>query len=272
MTYSPPVQIKDALGNVTQEVFSESFATFTNTPLGPNQSWTSGWLPFLGYQSIVSIVFADQPSAAGGQSFLASSDGGVTVFPQNPGTYTRVNESVISIFPAVRGSHVRLTFTNGPVAQTAFFAAIRFQTGASTGSISSMWNGTSGAMTAQSVKALLTLPNSNVVNSPFDFITRTGNSVNVNVTNLGSSFYNNQNVNETRTLKSGNGILRKVIINNPTTGTIDLYNSLSGSGAKIASIAVAGTQPFSLPYDLPFSVGLTYVSASTPGDFTVVYD
>lgn len=84
-------------------------------------------------------------------------------------------------------------------------------------------------------------------------------------------FYHNANVNETKNVKSGAGKFKKLIINNPSIGTVTLYDSLTGTGAVIAVIALAGTIPFSIDYNLNFSIGLTYVSASSPGDFTITY-
>lgn len=84
-------------------------------------------------------------------------------------------------------------------------------------------------------------------------------------------FYHNDSVNETRNIKSGAGKLKKLIVNNSAIGTITLYDSLTGTGTIIAVIAIAGTIPFSIDYDLNFSIGLTYVSVSSPGDFTITY-
>lgn len=123
-------------------------------------------------------------------------------------------------------------------------------------------------------RGFIILPLTTTNSSSFDFITRTGNTMNVNITNTPPVryFYNNANVNETRNLKQGAGKLIGIVINNPTAGTIDIYNSLTGTGSKIASISVAGSVPFYLKYDLNFSIGLTYVHSTSAGDFTIIFE
>lgn len=83
--------------------------------------------------------------------------------------------------------------------------------------------------------------------------------------------YCNSNTAETRTLKSGEGWLFRVIIND--TGAagsfIELYDNTAGSGTLLAKID-STTDSVRL-YDFPFSTGLTYKTTGNPGNFTVVF-
>lgn len=79
----------------------------------------------------------------------------------------------------------------------------------------------------------------------------------------------------TTTVKSGAGILHKVIINTPVaSATITIYNNTAGSGAKIGTLTlgsvITGDQPVCLVYDLSFSTGLTFVTSGAT-DLTVIY-
>lgn len=74
--------------------------------------------------------------------------------------------------------------------------------------------------------------------------------------------------NGTTTIKSGAGFLRRIVKN--AGGNVTIYNSTTGSGAVIH--ALTGTNPQgTITYDVPFTIGLTVVTASGP-DILVVYD
>lgn len=77
----------------------------------------------------------------------------------------------------------------------------------------------------------------------------------------------------TTAVKASPGILHSITLNTPTaTGTIVVYNSLAASGAKIASFTSAtGQVPFSLVFDVAFSIGLTIVTDVAAQDITVTY-
>lgn len=92
--------------------------------------------------------------------------------------------------------------------------------------------------------------------------------------NIGGSF---QNIltGTTTTLKSGAGVLQRIIINKAVAAsTYTIYDNTAGSGTKIGTV----TQPVSvlesqtvLDYGLRFATGLTIVTSSTD-DITVVWD
>lgn len=85
------------------------------------------------------------------------------------------------------------------------------------------------------------------------------------------AIYCNQNANETRTLVTGPGYLKRVVIND--TGTagsfITIYDNTAGSGTLIAKIDP--TTDSVRIYDIDLVTGLTYVTTGGPGNFTIVY-
>lgn len=78
----------------------------------------------------------------------------------------------------------------------------------------------------------------------------------------------------TTTVKSGAGILSKIIINKPiATGVITIYDNTAGSGTKIGTItnpAALVQQQVPISYGLAFATGLTIVT-SAADDITVIY-
>lgn len=81
-------------------------------------------------------------------------------------------------------------------------------------------------------------------------------------------------INQPKVVKSGAGILRKVIINTVGTGspTLILYDGTTASSATvIANLSLLSTVG-SVDYELNFTNGLTMVVNSTTADFTLVYD
>lgn len=76
----------------------------------------------------------------------------------------------------------------------------------------------------------------------------------------------------TVTVKSGAGLLKRIIINKPTNGTATLYDNTAGSGTVIGTISYTnGTPPTYLEYGLNFTTGLTIVTTGANTDITVVY-
>lgn len=80
----------------------------------------------------------------------------------------------------------------------------------------------------------------------------------------------NLNTAATTTVHTGKGVLHKVTINTPNTGTITIYDNTAGSGTTIAAIGASAAGPTYL-YDIEFSTGLTFVVAATAPDITVSY-
>ena len=80
-------------------------------------------------------------------------------------------------------------------------------------------------------------------------------------------------VNSPTSIKTGAGILRKVVINTVGTGSasVTLYDNTTNSGTIIAVLSLLTAIGY-VDYNLNFSTGLTMVVNSTIPDFTVVYD
>jgi hypothetical protein len=84
-----------------------------------------------------------------------------------------------------------------------------------------------------------------------------------------SNKYSNVTTATTTVVKSGSGILERIIINTgASTSTITVYDNTAGSGTKIATAAT--TAQGVLIYGCRFGTGLTVITSST-ADITVVY-
>jgi len=74
----------------------------------------------------------------------------------------------------------------------------------------------------------------------------------------------------TTTVKSGAGILGKIVVNATAAGSITVYDSLTASGTKIATMK-ASIGEGSYSFDAAFATGLTVVTAAA-SDITVCYN
>lgn len=87
--------------------------------------------------------------------------------------------------------------------------------------------------------------------------------------------YNYTNISTATTtaaIKTGSGLLKAIVINSiGATATITVYDSLTGSGTKIASIS--GTLALGdIQYGVLFTTGLSVVTTGgTPPDITLVW-
>lgn len=87
--------------------------------------------------------------------------------------------------------------------------------------------------------------------------------------------YNNITTATTTVVKSGAGVLHKLIINTAiASATITLYDNTAASGTKIGTITlpavITGLSLIDLIYDLSFATGLTVVTSGLT-DLTVIY-
>jgi hypothetical protein len=89
-------------------------------------------------------------------------------------------------------------------------------------------------------------------------------------TGLKPGRYNNIKTATTTTVKAGAGVLRRIVINTSVASTVTVYDSLTGSGTTIATIA-ASAPVADLEYGLTFDRGLTIVTAGA-SDLTVVFE
>jgi len=95
------------------------------------------------------------------------------------------------------------------------------------------------------------------------------------VTKKSASSYAHLNSTGTTTIKSGAGILRRVVVNTNGSGsnTFKIYDNTAGSGTVIATIDTVNAVGGFFEYGLAFSIGLTVVSATgTSADITVIYE
>jgi hypothetical protein len=93
--------------------------------------------------------------------------------------------------------------------------------------------------------------------------------------------FSNITTNTTTTVKSGSGLLHSISVNNPaaitvTALTMTIYDNTAASGTKIGTFTVpllTTAEPFSIPFDAAFAVGLTVVTAgpTVAADITVNY-
>lgn len=76
----------------------------------------------------------------------------------------------------------------------------------------------------------------------------------------------------TTLVKSGPGIMHGICVNTPTaTETSTVYDSLTATGTKIATLTSYTGLPGCYIYDVAFATGLTIVTAVASGDITVSY-
>lgn len=77
----------------------------------------------------------------------------------------------------------------------------------------------------------------------------------------------------TTVCKIGEGLLKVVVINNPSNDIITIYDNYKGSGEVIAIIdpGLSTVVPFFVPYELHFTRGLTIVTAGAP-DLTIIFE
>lgn len=74
----------------------------------------------------------------------------------------------------------------------------------------------------------------------------------------------------TTLVKSGPGKLHKLVINTTAAATITIYDSLTATGTKIATIAASPSIGSNFAYNVCFNTGLCIVTAGTT-DLTVAY-
>lgn len=86
--------------------------------------------------------------------------------------------------------------------------------------------------------------------------------------------YSNLLANATTLLKTGQGLLHSIVINNAgaASNLCTVYDGLSASGIVIATIDTVELNGRVLLYDVHFTVGLTIViGTGTAADLTVAY-
>ena len=153
----------------------------TTTPLAANASINTGWMDRTGYNSLLYVLRSDQPSATGGV-VIEYSYNGTTAIPGGAASTYQASD-VNQLFQtalAPKGNFVRFTYTNGATAQGNFWLEAQLSPQLSQATLVSINKELTATNLAMAVKAVLELDNGSGV---YDKLTRTGNSLNVNVTN-----------------------------------------------------------------------------------------
>jgi microcompartment protein CcmK/EutM len=90
-----------------------------------------------------------------------------------------------------------------------------------------------------------------------------------------TSSFNHITTNTTTTVKSGAGVLRRIVINTKgsSANTLTIYDNTTGSGTVIGVIDTVNGVSGHFEYGVSFSTGLTIVTANgTAADVTVIYE
>lgn len=98
-------------------------ANTTMTPLGANQTWNSGIMPYNGNEAVHLAISSDVQGTYTIEYFL---NGAAIGFTGNPTVY---DPALVNSFQGAlsgKGDSVRVTYTNGNVAQTRFYLEVRF--------------------------------------------------------------------------------------------------------------------------------------------------
>ena len=82
--------------------------------------------------------------------------------------------------------------------------------------------------------------------------------------------YTNITTATTTLVRSGGGVLHTLTVNTTAAATITIYDSLTASGNKIATISASPAVGSDFQYDVAFTTGLTIVTAGAH-DITVAW-
>lgn len=85
--------------------------------------------------------------------------------------------------------------------------------------------------------------------------------------------YKNITSQTTTLVKSGAGLLHSITFNKPVaTGTVEIDDALTNTTPKIGTITIpANPQPFTVIYDVNFTIGLSITTGTADQDITVAY-
>lgn len=83
--------------------------------------------------------------------------------------------------------------------------------------------------------------------------------------------YAYKNLSASGLVKTGNGIVKGIIVNSHTGGTVKLWDNTSAATTVICNTITFGASERFVPlYDIEFTVGL-YVTIGGTADITIVY-
>jgi len=178
-----PLKNPDGTAAALQNVSGIAFKT--NASLLSNGSYVSPWVSYDQYSSGSTIIFADVMSAVGGLKYEYSADGGATVLDTINVSFVTLNDFRVAIFPLGKGTHIRITYTNGSVSQTKFYFSLSLSLDL-VNSMGSVFSPVNTSNIASITKTFLQVPDTNIVSGVYDFITRTENSLNTSDLSNGS--------------------------------------------------------------------------------------
>lgn len=231
-----------------------------------------------------------------GTPFQAGGSIGNTTFAATQATASSLNAQVVG--PGAHGAAV-----TGNPNLIAGYASNTAPTAVTTGQAARLWVGLNGELTvslgARNAASAATSPSAifgydasgnsaplftagmaydgtNVI--PLRSITGAvadGTGIGVTAVEQAGALFSNITTGTTTTVKSGKGILHKIVLNTyVAAATITIYDNTAASGTKIGTLTlpatITGDTPITLPYDLQFSTGLTLVTSGAT-DITVIY-
>lgn len=175
--------------------------------------------------------------------------------------YGLVYRQVITLADPETPTNYQRVGSNGAYVDVRNVVSLPLPTGAATestlGALSAKFSALGQATMAASVPVVLASNHSDIV------------------TKKSASSYAHLNSTGTTTIKSGAGILRRVVVNTNGSGsnTFTIYDNTSGSGTVIAAIDTVNGVSGHFEYNVAFSTGLTVVNATgTSADITVIYE
>jgi hypothetical protein len=223
----------------------------TTTPLSANASINTGWMDRTGFNSLLYVIRADQPSATGGIVIEYSYNGTTAIAGGSSSSYqgTDVGQ-LFQTALAPKGNFVRFTYTNGATAQGSFWLETQLSPDLSQSTLVSINKTLTQTNLAMAVKAVLELDNGS---GSIDTVTRTGNAMNVNVTNQPSS-----NTDYAKDGTDGTGITAP-------TGGVGIRGWLSGIFQKISatlSVSLVGSSTATVTTQTTLATVTTILAAN----------
>lgn len=213
----------------------DTMAPGMNAPLAAGASINTGWMATEGFGSMIYAIRADQASDANG-ILIEYSDDGVTPNPAGLAfPYTQVGQQIQRAL-APKRKFTRITFKNGAAPQTYFWFEVKLSTSLIQPTESSVNVPMADTNLAMVVKSMVEAKETEAGN--FGPIFRTGNALNVNVTNPAAGSPSANTVNQT-TVNLTTTVKNVLAANNDRKGASIFAEStcliLLGSGASSTS-------------------------------------
>lgn len=193
----------------------------SSAPLAAGGTATTGWIDTSGYGSLLYALRSDKASAVGGIVVEYSKDKTNVIMGGAAGTYDSLGTLTQGVL-VPKAQYTRISYTNGSTAQTSFYFEVKLST-------------TLIQPTETSINKPITPTNLAMVTKgpieaddgtgSFDGVYRTGNSLNVNVTNNTSKTPTGATV--TSVTQANAGLVQLLAANNARRGAT--FFSVSGT-------------------------------------------